>query len=260
MELIKISASKLKIMLSVPDMQKYDLEADCIDCADEHTREAFRHIFDDAGAQVDFRTEGERLFIQLYTSRGGGCEIFVTKLGPKSDARFSDAPQSNTSASLPSDSELTLPERALLEKVFGDRCVSSDCGEQHNGKELGMKERQAYIMTSLSDSRALTSREGEHLRTVVFSFDSIEELLAVCRRLRHIDFFGESHAYIGADRPEIYYLILRIPSVNLYRLSDKFVFLSEYGTRLSADVTEKYLSEHSKKLCDGNAVELLGQC
>lgn len=260
MELIKISASKLKIMLSVPDMQKYDLEADSIDCADERTREAFRHIFDDAGAQVDFRTEGERLFIQLYTSRGGGCEIFVTKLGPKSDARLSDTFQSRASSPTPSDSELTLPERTLLEKVFGDRGVSSNCSEQHNGKELGMKERQSYKTAPLSESRALTSREGEHLRTVVFSFESIEELLAVCRRLRQINFFGESRAYIGSAKPEAYYLILRIPSVNLYRLSDKFVFLSEYGTRLSADVTEKYLYEHSKKLCDGNAVELLGQC
>ena len=80
MELIVISESKIKIMLTEPDMQYYRLNASNMNCADVCTQAAFRHIFEDAHREVGFDTEGKRLFIQLYTSIEGGCEIFVTKL------------------------------------------------------------------------------------------------------------------------------------------------------------------------------------
>ena len=85
MELIVINQNKLKIMLSAPDMARYELESTRMDCADAHTRAAFRHIFDDARNEIGFDTQGERLFVQLYASKEGGCEIFVTKLGSPSE-------------------------------------------------------------------------------------------------------------------------------------------------------------------------------
>ena len=85
MELIVINQNKLKIMLSAPDMARYELESTRMDCADAHTRAAFRHIFDDARNEIGFDTQGERLFVQLYASKEGGCEIFVTKLGNPSE-------------------------------------------------------------------------------------------------------------------------------------------------------------------------------
>ncbi len=51
-----------------------------------------------------FETEGARLLIQLYASRTGGCEIFVTKLGDQN---------AETEA-------LSAPEEALLRRVFGN--------------------------------------------------------------------------------------------------------------------------------------------
>lgn len=81
MELIVIDENKLKIMLTEPDMQHYDLHDRGNGHADADTRRAFRHIFEDAREQIGFDTSGERLLVQLYSSRGGGCEIFVTKLG-----------------------------------------------------------------------------------------------------------------------------------------------------------------------------------
>ena len=80
MELIVISESKLKITLTPPDMVKYALEGQNIDRTDGITRKAFRQIFRDVRAESGFDTEGHPLFIQLYASKGGGCEIFVTKL------------------------------------------------------------------------------------------------------------------------------------------------------------------------------------
>lgn len=93
MELIVIGENRLKIMLTGEDMAHYDLtEPDSLEqsnhCATPHTREVLRHIFADAHSQIGFDTEGERLFVQLYASKGGGCEIFVTKLGDIGESKL----------------------------------------------------------------------------------------------------------------------------------------------------------------------------
>jgi negative regulator of genetic competence, sporulation and motility len=81
MELIRISPSKLKIMLSCEDMAKYSLDAMTADYDDTATRRAFWSILDDVKIQTGFNAAGDRVFIQLYPLREGGCEMFVTKMG-----------------------------------------------------------------------------------------------------------------------------------------------------------------------------------
>ncbi len=81
MELILISSSKLKIMLSSEDMAKYSLDAKAADYDDTATRRAFWSILDDVKIQTGFNAAGDRVFIQLYPLREGGCEMFVTKMG-----------------------------------------------------------------------------------------------------------------------------------------------------------------------------------
>jgi negative regulator of genetic competence, sporulation and motility len=81
MELIRISSSKLKIMLTGEDMKKYALDAESADYDNTATRRAFWSILDDAKNQSGFNAAGDRIFIQLYPSKDGGCEMFVTKMG-----------------------------------------------------------------------------------------------------------------------------------------------------------------------------------
>ena len=93
MELIVIGENRLKIMLTGEDMARYDLTepeplGEAAGGVTPHTREVLRHIFADAHSEIGFDTEGERLFVQLYASKGGGCEIFVTKLGETGEARL----------------------------------------------------------------------------------------------------------------------------------------------------------------------------
>ena len=93
MELIVIGDNRLKIMLTGEDMVHYDLaEPDStgssVNSITPHTREVLRHIFADAHNEIGFDTEGERLFVQLYASKGGGCEIFVTKLGEAGEIKL----------------------------------------------------------------------------------------------------------------------------------------------------------------------------
>ena len=81
MELIQISESKLKIMLSEGDMARFSLDAIDGDYSKDETRRALRAMLSSVKEMSGFDTRGERIFVQMYPSRGGGCEVFVTKLG-----------------------------------------------------------------------------------------------------------------------------------------------------------------------------------
>ena len=80
MDLIRIDDNKMKIMLTPVDMQSYALDAKEIDCNKSETRRAFRHILNDVRTRTGFDAKGDQIYVQLYPSREGGCEMFVTKL------------------------------------------------------------------------------------------------------------------------------------------------------------------------------------
>ena len=78
MELILISRTKLKVMLSAEDMKKLDFDP-CTG-GDLSGRAAFRNILREARDSCGFDAVGERVFVQYYPEKHGGCEMFVTKL------------------------------------------------------------------------------------------------------------------------------------------------------------------------------------
>ncbi len=80
MELILINNCKLKIMLSPDDMKEYDLSCDSVDYANTETRRAFWSILDEAKHRTGFDAASDRIYIQLYPSKSGGCELYITKL------------------------------------------------------------------------------------------------------------------------------------------------------------------------------------
>ena len=79
MDLIKISDTKLKIMLTSADMTRYDLHSDGISIADQHVRTVLKKLLEDAREQTGFDADTSRLFVQMYPSADGGCELFVSK-------------------------------------------------------------------------------------------------------------------------------------------------------------------------------------
>ena len=81
MELILISDSKLKIMLSPDDMKDFDLDCDSVDYSKTETRRAFWSILDEAKHRTGFDAASQRIYIQLYPCRQGGCEMYITKIG-----------------------------------------------------------------------------------------------------------------------------------------------------------------------------------
>ena len=112
MELIVISEGRLKITLTEADMARYEL-ADPQGGREDgwalapHARRALRHILADANENIDFDAEGERLFVQLYASKGGGCEIFVTRMEDGGEARLLRA-VTNTALKNPAEEKRTV--------------------------------------------------------------------------------------------------------------------------------------------------------
>ncbi|MBQ8508746.1 MAG: adaptor protein MecA [Clostridia bacterium] len=80
MEHILISPGKLKLMLTKDDLDHYELDCDCIDCDNPSTRRALRSMLDDARRLSGFDAASDKIFVQLYPSKDGGAEIYITKL------------------------------------------------------------------------------------------------------------------------------------------------------------------------------------
>ena len=81
MEWIRISANKLKIMLTAEDARHYDLDCRESTFSDTATRTVFREILSDVYRETGFEASAEKTYIQMYPSKEGGCELFITKTG-----------------------------------------------------------------------------------------------------------------------------------------------------------------------------------
>ena len=234
MELLVISESKLKIMLTAPDMIKYDLTAPQTESLSVHDREALRHLFRDAKAEIGFDTEGARLFVQLYSSREGGCEIFVTKL-PEDKSAIPVWEREQTEAQGESSAD---PWEQHLSALSGSRQTSED--------------RLLQAIYNFKEQNAPCACHA-------YCFSSLPPLLAVCRRLYTMGYGtrypGQSSVYIvDHGRFTDWYLLLELP---VFDDMNPFAFLSEYAFFVDSDQTGVYLAEHGKLIASGNAVEAL---
>jgi negative regulator of genetic competence, sporulation and motility len=86
MELILISNTKLKIMLTADDMESYELTEGGLTYENKETRVLFDRLLEEARSKLGFDSRASRLFIQVYTSKSGGCEVYVTKTAPETVA------------------------------------------------------------------------------------------------------------------------------------------------------------------------------
>ncbi len=224
MELIPINESKIKIMLDESDMKEYNI-GDEADCANSETRLAIRHILDRAKDQIGFNTEGSEIFVQLYTSKRGGCELFVTKSTISSDA-----------------------------------IVASTAAPEKKIKKRG----ESNIPKALPNSHTLPARiQGAQKpkRTDVgkafFSFDDLSSLCKVCALLEKMHLSIDGSAHKGDDG--LYYLCLEGDDLNEYARLNKITFILEYGERERGYDTSTYIEEHSTPICRANAIGTLSQ-
>lgn len=80
METIVIDEDRLKIMLSKQDLEKYHVEGRELDPDNEKAQQALRQILDEVSRTLGLSLTVGHTYVQVYESREGGCEMFVTRL------------------------------------------------------------------------------------------------------------------------------------------------------------------------------------
>ena len=83
MELIRISNGKIKIALSRAELEAYSLSAQSLDIDGVTAGAVFKELLVRAKESTGFDVEEDKVFVQIYTAKDGGCEIFVTRIEPE---------------------------------------------------------------------------------------------------------------------------------------------------------------------------------
>ena len=112
METVFINKDKLKIMLTCSEMAKYRIDSDFSKDKQEADLIIW-DILDDAAVSTGFDTAKGSFYVQMYPSKDGGCELFVTRIGPASG--FTEKAER-----LLRDNGETFPEKKLYIYAFGN--------------------------------------------------------------------------------------------------------------------------------------------
>jgi hypothetical protein len=78
MELVVIDKQRMKIMLSCEELSSYNIDASTFDPQDEETKRILYDIVDRARRSAGLEGASGGMFVQVFTSTDGGCEMYVT--------------------------------------------------------------------------------------------------------------------------------------------------------------------------------------
>jgi negative regulator of genetic competence, sporulation and motility len=123
MEVLLINDTKLKIMLSARDCKQYKLDPDRVEYDDPRSRKIFWQILDGVKQKCGFDVSHDKVLIQLYPSKDGSCEVFVTKLGSISQSAYKSLEKSDKVALL-STHRLLYKFESLSELSYALRVIS----------------------------------------------------------------------------------------------------------------------------------------
>lgn len=115
MDYLRIGESKLKITLTQDELSFYGMDLSALDYSSTETRRAFWAILDDAKHATGFDAASGRVCVQIYTSKTGGCEMYVTS-----------APNTAEPIICPDDQSMALTVCGILPKLYGETVCSFD--------------------------------------------------------------------------------------------------------------------------------------
>ncbi len=204
MELILISESKLKIMLTADDMEDYSISCECMSYGSKDTRKIFGKILEEAKEKTGFDSNTGQLYIEVYPCRNGGCEVYVS--------------------------------------TFEDMCVEQRRSEKKNTAAKRKKEN------------------------CIYGFEDIDSVIGACRILKCTGYGFESTLCrdMNGRKNYGYYLILQEEmAVNQgnrkRRILNKSDLANEYGKRIDRREIMYYIDEHTERMIEKNAVEVLSK-
>ena len=144
MEFLLVGESKIKIVLSEEERISYALDASSPDISAPGARRSFWRILDMAKNEVGFDPSGDKVLIQVYPIKAGGCEIFVTKLGILPDASARLVAKSNKVAMLSKNKSL-YAFAELDDLIRATRAVRSISGETIPESDVFLIEDKYYL-------------------------------------------------------------------------------------------------------------------
>ena len=117
------------------------------------------------------------------------------------------------------------------------------------------KEERALTQSGTLQLQASPKRAGAFRRDCAYRFESLNNLLLVCKRLQSIGYIGSSSAF--CDEKKQYYLLLTLLCSSPFSMPEEFYFLLEYGYLENAAMLKLYIREHGKLIASPNAIEAL---
>ncbi len=241
MELIVISDSKIKIMLTPPDMRRYQVSSASSAPA---PGPGLRRLLADIHSQCGLELCEDRLMVDLYTS-DTGCEMFLTSLGPRGAIPGEKAPQNPIS---PCAGTVAQPCKTVA---------------QPQAKNVDFDEnRLTYAETALLERiRAM----DDEVREEVLLFDNVHDLLRLCRRLWAMGFEGDSAVYMeqadAGDGTTTWYLWLTFSASDRAddHIMDPYAFLCEYAEAADIDHARFCRGEYWTVISAEDAVSILAK-
>ncbi len=85
MELIVVSDSKIKITLSPSEVRQYGLEVG--EGSNGVSKKSLTRLLEEIKRRCGFESEGEKVVVQMWPDREGGCEMYITRVSVTSPLR-----------------------------------------------------------------------------------------------------------------------------------------------------------------------------
>jgi hypothetical protein len=114
-------------------MASMDLRYETMDLSDPPTRTALRSLLESARNQVNFRPRGAKLFIEVYSSEGGGCALYFTLLTAGEKERDGGAVPALFQFD---DLEAVVQGAAAVHRLYGCRIYKSSLYRMKDGYRL----------------------------------------------------------------------------------------------------------------------------
>ena len=80
MEFIYINSKSLKISISAKELKARFCDVSELDYSDIKTKRFFWELMDEAYEKTGFETANSKLYVKIFPSPDGGCEMFITKV------------------------------------------------------------------------------------------------------------------------------------------------------------------------------------
>ncbi len=227
MELIVINEDKLKITMSAHEMHEMGLEENEFYTTASDSRRILKNILErlNVATGLEHPSPDDKILMQLYPEKEGGCELFITRLRVDCDLGASGRSESMAS------------------------CERGEHGEMGEAK----------LPVLYMENRTSASAEWP---TLTYRFDHLRDAVGACVALQRNGFVGESKLWCRQNncKNELYLTVTQKQDAKEGRsLASPATFLSEFGILCPTERTLLMLSEHGKCIISDDAAKTLSE-